>query len=118
MLGFPSPSADINPMLQSLVASIVEAADPEQVILFGSHARGEARGDSDVDLLIIETEGFGPHRSRAQEIGRLYRKLAGSGIAKDLLVYSRDEVERFQESENHVVARALKEGRLVYEKPA
>ncbi len=107
----------ISPSLQSLIASIVNEVHPEQVVLFGSYARGDAREDSDVDLLIIEREPFGPERSRNREAGRLYRRLAGFGIAKDLLLYSRDEVDRYSESENHIVARALKEGRLVYEKP-
>jgi UTP:GlnB (protein PII) uridylyltransferase len=103
--------------LQSMVALIVDEVQPERVVLFGSHARGEAREDSDVDLLIIEREPFGPGRSRNREAGRLFRRLAGFGIAKDLLLYSRDEVERFAASNNHVVAHALKEGRLVYEQP-
>ena len=39
--------------LQAIVDIIIRVADPEQIILFGSRARGDARPDSDVDLLII-----------------------------------------------------------------
>jgi uncharacterized protein len=38
---------------EPLLRSIVRQFDPQRVILFGSHARGEARPDSDIDLLVI-----------------------------------------------------------------
>ena len=105
------------PLLQRMVAAIVEAADPEQVILFGSRARGDARPDSDVDLVVVEAEPFGPGRSRLAEINRLMRALGGLGVAKDVLVYSLDEVEYWRDSLNNVLARALREGRVLYERP-
>jgi hypothetical protein len=37
--------------------------------------------------------------------------------AREILVYSSDEVERWRESRNHVVGRALREGRVLYERP-
>lgn len=46
-------------VLQEMVNVIIAEVDPEQIILFGSRARGEARPDSDVDLLVIEREPFG-----------------------------------------------------------
>ena len=105
------------PLLQRMVAAIVEAADPEQVILFGSRARGDARPDSDVDLVVVEAEPFGPDRSRLAEINRVMRALDGLGVAKDVLVYSLDEVEYWRDSLNNVLARALREGRVLYERP-
>ena len=104
------------PLLQRMVAAIVEAADPEQVILFGSRARGDARPDSDVDLVVVEAEPFGPGRSRRAEIVRLMRALGGCPVATDILVYSRDEVEYWRDSLNNVLARALREGRVLYER--
>ncbi len=50
--------------VQEIVQRLVAAANPEQIILFGSRARDEAHDDSDVDLLVIESEPFGPQRSR------------------------------------------------------
>jgi len=44
--------------LENLVQVIVETSDPEQIILFGSRARGESHAGSDVDLLIVESEPF------------------------------------------------------------
>ena len=80
-------------LLQRMTEAIVDVADPEQVILFGSHARGDAGADSDVDLVVVETEPFGPGRDRRAEAVRLWRALAGFRVAKDILVYSRDEVD-------------------------
>ena len=103
-------------LIDRMVQAIVDAVDPEQIILFGSRARGEARADSDVDLIVIEAEPFGPNRSRLAEERRLYRTLAGLRVSKDILVYSRDEVEYWRDSLNYVLARALREGRVLYER--
>ena len=60
-------------LLDQMVQAIVAEVDPEQVILFGSRARGDAREDSDVDLIVVEAEPFGKTRSRHQEAVRLYK---------------------------------------------
>ena len=73
-------------MLQSMVSIIVEEVRPEQIILFGSRARGDWRADSDVDLMIIEKGPFTPERSRNTELTRLYRRLAGFGVPNEPLV--------------------------------
>ena len=99
-----------------MTAAIVDAADPEQVILFGSRARGDAGPDSDVDLVVIETEPFGPGRDRRAESTRLSRALAEFRVPKDILVYSRDEAEYWRDSLNNVLARALREGKVLYER--
>ena len=52
-------------LLGRMVTAIVDAADPEQVILFGSRARGDARPGSDVDLVVVEAEPFGPGATAA-----------------------------------------------------
>jgi len=101
-------------VLRQMVDIIVREADPEAIILFGSRARGDADADSDVDLLIIEREPFGRGRSRIREAARLYHALRYLPASKDLLVYSRDEFQRWKEALNHVVANAVREGRLLY----
>ena len=104
-------------LLARMVQVIVDEVDPEQVILFGSHARGDADADSDVDLIVIESAPFGKDRDRNAEETRLWRALAGFHVPKDLLVYSRDEVEYWRDSLNNVLARALREGKVLYERP-
>ena len=101
-------------VLDRMIRTIVDEVDPEQVILFGSRGRGDARPDSDVDLLVIESEPFGAGRSRNAEAVRLERALPATPVARDVLVYSRDDIEQWRGSLNHVAARALREGRVLY----
>ena len=93
-------------LLGRMVQAIVDEVDPEQVILFGSHARGDAGADSDVDLIVVESAPFGENRDRHAEEPRRGRALASFHVPKDLLVYSREEVEYWRDSLNNVLARA------------
>lgn len=103
-------------MLEKMFRVIVDAADPEQIILFGSRSTSDSREGSDVDLLIVESHPFDRNRSRRKEMARLWRLLAPIPVAKDLLLSSRDEVEYWKKSLNDVVARALRTGRILYER--
>lgn len=105
-------------LLRQMTRAIVDEVDPEKVILFGSRGRGDAETDSDIDLLVVEAEPFGPDRSKHREMLRLNRALRDFRVPKDLLVFSNEEVEYWRDSLNHVLARALREGRVLYERPA
>jgi len=104
-------------ILEQMVAAIVREVDPEQIYLFGSRAREHAREDSDVDLLIVEREPFGPQRRRLAELTRLRRALSSFRTPKDILVYSRDEFVHWRYSLNDIVGLCTQEGRLLYERP-
>ena len=104
-------------LIDRMVQAIVDEVDPEQVILFGSRGRGDHRGDSDVDLIVVEAEPFGPQRNRHREMVRLYHALAGFPVAADVLVYSREDVDYWRDALNHVLARALREGQVLYDRP-
>ena len=112
----PPPTQVTEAVLDRMVQAIVDEVDPEQIILFGSRARGDQREGSDIDLIVVEAEPFGPERSRHQEMVRLYHVIKGSGVSTDLLVFSREDVEYWHDSLNHVLARALREGRVLYER--
>lgn len=101
-------------LLGSMVDSIVDEVHPEEVILFGSRAKGTDRDRSDVDLLVVmpDSEELQQHRRRVT--GRVYRRLASYPVAKDILIYSRTEVERWRNVPGHVVATSLREGRRLY----
>lgn len=103
-------------ILRQMVRVIVDEVSPESVILFGSRARGDENEDSDYDFVVVESMPFGNGRDRRSEATRLWRALAGFGVSKDILVFSREEVEYWRDSLNHVLARALREGRVLYER--
>ena len=100
--------------LQQMVEAIVEAVDPEQIILFGSQARGDARTGSDIDLLVVESEPFSAARSRRKELARVCRALAHYAVPIDVLLYSREELAHWEHSRTHVIGRALRDGKVVY----
>ena len=104
-------------VLQQMARAIVDEVDPEQVILFGSHARGNAHEDSDVDLIVIEAEPFEGERSRHFERIRVRKAIRDFEVPKDILVFSLEDVEYWRDSLNNVLARALREGKVLYERP-
>jgi predicted nucleotidyltransferase len=96
--------------VQAVVDALVEAARPERIVLFGSHARGDARDDSDLDFLVIETKV----EDRAKEMVRLRRLLRPMRIPVDILVYSSDDVARWGGQPGSALYWALKEGCVVH----
>ena len=103
-------------VIQEIVDAFVRVANPRKIILFGSHARGSAGPDSDLDFLVIEDEPFGPGRSRRDEFARLTRALRGKMVPVDILLFSAPEVAKWRASVNHVVYDAVEGGRVVYER--
>ena len=103
-------------LLDRMVQAIVDEVEPEKVILFGSRARGDEHERSDIDLIVVEAEPFGPQRSRHTELVRLYHALAGFHVPADILVYSNDDVAYWCDSLNHVLARAFRKGRVLHER--
>ncbi len=103
-------------VLTEMTAAIVQVADPEAIILFGSHARGTANADSDVDLLVVEKTEPGMPWNRRQETARIRRALSGFRMPKDILVYSADEAAKWRHSVNHIIAHCYQEGKILYER--
>ncbi|HXE45678.1 MAG TPA: nucleotidyltransferase domain-containing protein [Conexibacter sp.] len=87
------------------------AAAPARVFLFGSHARGDATSDSDLDFLVIE-RGTEP---TAEEWVRLRDALPPLGVPVDVIVMSDDLVRRRRDVPGSLVYTAMREGRLVAE---
>lgn len=96
--------------LQPALQALIEAARPERIVLFGSHARGDAGEDSDLDFLVIESHV----EDRAKEMVRLRRALRPLRIPVDVLVYSSEDVARWGDQPGSALYWALREGRVVY----
>ncbi len=95
--------------LREIVRRIVEVAQPERIILFGSAVRGTTRPDSDVDLLVVKR---GAHRRKVA--GEIYMRLIGVGRAVDVVVVTPEDIERFGDSPALVIEPALREGKVIY----
>lgn len=102
-------------LLGEMVQAIVDQVDPERVILFGSQARGDSRESSDIALIVVEAEPFGPERSRHKELVRLYHAPARFHVSADMLVFSHEDIDHWRDSPNHVLARALPGGKVLHE---
>ena len=101
---------DMDEIIQEMVRRIVEVAHPDRIILFGSRARGAATADSDVDLLVVAPSTEPPW----QRVVPLYRALRGLGVSKDILWHTPEEVAHWQDALSHVIAVALREGKVLY----
>ncbi|MEW6747199.1 MAG: nucleotidyltransferase domain-containing protein [Planctomycetota bacterium] len=98
-------------LLDEVTRRLAAEFQPEQVWLFGSYAWGQPDEGSDLDLLVVVTHSDEPPVRRAQ---RAHRCLRGLGIAKDVLVKTRAEVERFRNVRSSLEAEILERGRLIY----
>jgi predicted nucleotidyltransferase len=103
-------------VIAKVTDAIVKTSHPLKIILFGSAARGEAGASSDLDFLIIGDGSFDASRSRRRELGNIHRSLSDIKIPIDVLLYSKQEFDAWKDSINHVIARANREGKVVYER--
>jgi predicted nucleotidyltransferase len=103
----PSISAQI---LDDVVRRILTAGSPLKIVLFGSQARGQAGPASDLDVLIIEESSLPRYRRAA----RYLRALVGVFPAKDVVVWTPQEVEAWSGVPNAFVTTALREGKTLY----
>jgi predicted nucleotidyltransferase len=100
-------------LLRDVVRRIVDVSHPHKIILFGSRARGTSRSGSDVDLLIIADSREPRYRRSAP----LYGALSDIMVPMDIVVYTPGEVEEWGMVAQAFVSTAVREGKVLYEKP-
>ena len=98
--------------IKQVATQIGIKANAERVILFGSYARGNAKEDSDVDIMVIAESNL-PRFKRSRE---LYKMFNPYPFSMDLLVYTPKEIEMGKQSSLTFVSQVLKEGETLYAK--
>lgn len=100
-------------LLEEITKRLISGLDPDQIILFGSHAWGTPTEDSDLDLMIIVPEtDLDPH----QRAVRALKCLRGLKFPKDVLVKTQSEVASASLVYASLVSEVLERGRVVYER--
>lgn len=90
---------------------LVKAYNPLKIYLFGSYAWGHPTEDSDLDLLIVVEKSDEKTYTRPLPG---YDALFGMGISKDLIVYTKDEFEKYSSNKTSLCYKIKKDGELIY----
>lgn len=98
------------PCLPEAVERIVQRFQPLRIILFGSWARGDARPDSDIDLLIVLPQ----IENKRQALIRIGNELSDLPISKDIVVTTPEEIAARGNIVGQVLRPALREGKVIY----
>ncbi len=98
--------------IQVMAERIVQDFDPVKIILFGSHARGEAGPESDIDLLVVLPEVA----NKRQAAVAIRRALTDLPVPKDIVVTTPEEIARRGDFVGTVLRPALREGKVLYER--
>ena len=93
-----------------IIRRMVSALTPKAIILFGSRARGEARADSDVDLLVVWRDE-NPPAFRAAEVRR---GIGRQSLPMDVAVVTPREFDSLRARRAHIVGIAAREGIFVH----
>jgi len=101
---------EISSILAEITRRIRAVSDPEQIILFGSRARGDFRPDSDVDLLIVKDN----IESTGAEAARIYRALAEISVPVDIVVARPAYIAKDKDVVGTIIRPALREGKVLY----
>jgi predicted nucleotidyltransferase len=96
--------------IKKMVQRIVRRFHPERVILFGSHARGDAGPDSDVDLLVV----MAVHGSRREQQVDIRVALHDVPVPIDVVVTSPEDFAWRKETVGTIEYPAAKEGKVLY----
>jgi uncharacterized protein len=98
-------------ILDEMVRRLVAEFQPEQIILFGSHAWGEPTEDSDIDLFVIVPES---NENPLRRMQRACHCLSNMGVSKDVLVKTRAEADRYRNVRASLEYKVFHEGRVLY----
>ncbi len=97
--------------VSDVVAAIVAACDPEQILLFGSVARGDDGPDSDIDLMVVLSS---IDYTKRHDIAATLRGETPALLPLQMFVTDRRECLRRRDVVGSMHYWPLREGRVVY----
>ena len=97
-------------LILRMVRRIAERFRPEQIILFGSHARGVAGPDSDVDLLVVLPLEGTKHQKQVE----IRLALRDFPVPKDIIVTTPEDFAWRRKIPGTIERPASREGRVLY----
>ena len=97
--------------IRAFVRRIADEFSPEQVVLFGSYARGTPTDDSDVDLLVVMQHG----KRNVEQSLDITRRVDRS-FPLDLIVRKPNEMRERLHQHDMFLTSILKEGTTLYER--
>jgi uncharacterized protein len=101
----------IDELIPEITNRLVRAFDPESIFLFGSHIWGTPHADSDLDLLVIVSTSDIPSSKRSS---LAYRCLRDIFYPLDILVKTRQEIEKFSQTPSALEYQILMNGKCLY----
>lgn len=96
------------------ISKSLRAYQPEKIILIGSWARHQADPYSDIDFIIIKKT----QKPFIQRLEDVVPYIQYPGKTVQAFVYTPEEFERMRQTQNPFVTHALKESKILYEKPS
>ena len=99
-------------LIQAVADHIASRFNPRRIVLFGSHARGDADEASDVDLLIEMDYGT----TRIEQERAIRRSFEKRPCAMDIVVYTPAEIAKWSQAPFSLASTVLREGKLIYER--
>jgi uncharacterized protein len=108
----PSINSTVESLILEITSRLVQEFDPEKIFLFGSHAWGTPHSDSDLDLLVIVSTS---HLSSSKRASTAYRCLRDILYPLDILVKTREEIEKFAKVPLSLEHQILMNGKCLYE---
>jgi predicted nucleotidyltransferase len=103
------------PFIDKIVALIVSLASPDQIVLFGSYARGDNTEKSDIDLLIIKKE----LKNSFDIIDSIDRAFYENKIKIpiDLLAIDYNRYNELNSEIGYIYKTIKEQGKVIYETP-
>jgi predicted nucleotidyltransferase len=99
--------------IRALAKHIVKKFDPDEIILFGSHAYGKPTAWSDVDLLVVMDVPDGDEMDAILKVGR---SLPRTVFKVDVLVRSRKTLEERKKLGDWFLREITTKGKVLYAK--